>query len=296
MLLMKLTYDGEQNFIEDIQELQNLLKEKKISIGIVESIEGNTHFVKLICDDNNYSEKLENILDLYMSNILYKVVIETFRRQEIYEYLTDTYFFLKHEELLEVEESVMGVLSCKEGISDDTNVYCMNRVNSIIEKIKSCIEENREININGFIRFRMKELVTDIEMVIDKVVEKYMVEKEYKEFIKLLKYFVEIQDSKIEELNIIITPGGAYEIKDSYGNDIFKDFVSELSECKLGDTINIEDVIISGLITNAPRKVIIHKKEYCTNEEFLDTIVNVFGTRVVICNNCTLCTTEKIKI
>lgn len=296
MLLMKLTYDGEQNFIEDIQELRDLLKEKKISIGIVESIEGNTHFVKLICDDDNYSEKLESILDLYMSNILYKVVIETFRRQEIYEYITDTYFFLKHEELLEVEESVMAVLSCKEGISDDTNVYCMNRVNSIIEKIKSCIEENREININGFIRFRMKELVTDIEMVIDKVVEKYMVEKEYKEFIKLLKYFVEIQDSKIEELNIIITPGGAYEIKDSYGNDIFKDFVSELSECKLGDTINIEDVIISGLITNAPRKVIIHKKEYCTNEEFLDTIVNVFGDRVIICNNCTLCTTEKIKI
>ena len=35
----------------------------------------------------------------------------------------------------------------------------------------------------------MRELREDIEFIIDKV-EKYMVEKEYTEFIKLLKYFV----------------------------------------------------------------------------------------------------------
>ena len=35
----------------------------------------------------------------------------------------------------------------------------------------------------------MRELREDIEEIIDKVVEKYMVEKEYKEFIRLLKIF-----------------------------------------------------------------------------------------------------------
>lgn len=296
MLLMKLTYDGEQRFIEDIQELRGLLKEKKINIGISESIEGNTHFVKIFCDDDNYSEKVESIMDLYISNILYKVVIDTFRRKELYEYLTDTFFFLRHEELIDVEEKVMNALNCNNAISDDTNVYCMNRINNIIEKIRSCIEENREININGFITFRMRELLGDIESVIDKIVEKYMVEKEYKEFIKLLKYFVEIQECKIEEVNIIINPLSAYEIKDSYGNDIFKDFIRDLSECKIGNAINMEDIIISGLITNSPRKIIIHKKENCTNEEFLDTIINVFSERVTFCEECTICTSKKIKI
>ncbi|SHJ62771.1 putative sporulation protein YtxC [Clostridium cavendishii DSM 21758] len=296
MLLMKLTYDGEQKFIEDIQEIRTLLKEKKVNVGIVESIEGNTHFVKLICDDDVYSKKVESIVDIYISNILYKIVIDNFRKQEMYEYLTDTYFFLKHEEIMEVEEKLMEALSFKGSISDETNIYCMNRVNNIVEKIKGCLEENREININGFLIFRMKDLVNDIELIIDKIVEKYMVEKEYKEFIKLLRYFVEIQDSKIEELNIIISKTGSYEITDNHGKDIFKDFISELAECKIGDSINIEDVIISGLITNAPKKIIIHKKENCTNEEFLDTIMNVFCERVEICNDCTLCTTKKIKI
>ena len=50
----------------------------------------------------------------------------------------------------------------------------------------------------------MKELRSDIEEIIDKVIEGYMVEKEYKEFIKLLKYFVDIQESKIDLINIVI--------------------------------------------------------------------------------------------
>lgn len=72
-----------------------------------------------------------------------------------------------------------------------------------MKKIKTCLEENEEINIQGFITFRMKELREDIEEIIDKVVEEYMVEKEYREFVKLLKYFVDIQESKIEKLIFI---------------------------------------------------------------------------------------------
>lgn len=35
-----------------------------------------------------------------------------------------------------------------------------------------------------------------------------MVDKEYNEFIKLLKYFVEIEESKLDKLNILIDPTG----------------------------------------------------------------------------------------
>ncbi|EET86548.1 sporulation protein YtxC, partial [Clostridium carboxidivorans P7] len=77
----------------------------------------------------------------------------------------------------------------------------------------------------GFITFRMKELREDLEEIVDKVVERYMTEKEYNEFIKLLKYFVEIQESKIEEINIIIKSDGKYLIQDKEGNDIEKNYL-----------------------------------------------------------------------
>ena len=45
----------------------------------------------------------------------------------------------------------------------------------------------------------------------------------------------------------------------------------------------MEDILISGLITSAPKNINIYGKENCTNKEFLDTIENVFGDKVVFC-------------
>ena len=126
----------------------------------------------------------------------------------------------------------------------------------------------------------MKPLLKYIECIIDKVVEDYMIEKEYNEFIKLLKYFVDIQDCKLEEVNIIVQRNGSYEVKDSKGLDIFKDFLNEITDMAEEGIINIEDIIISGLITNAPKKIKIYNEEHCINKEFIQTIKSVFGERV----------------
>ena len=121
----------------------------------------------------------------------------------------------------------------------------------------------KKLTLKDLLHFSEERIREDIEEIIDKVVEEYMVEKEYKEFVKLLKYFVDIQESKIDKINIYIHEGGGYVLKDGYGNDIFNEFMKELSECKIDTEAKIEDIIISGLITNAPKQVIIHHKENC---------------------------------
>ena len=296
MLVMKIVHNDEIDLVHELQELREILKKKNITIGLVESGEGSSHLIKVMCNEECYNEKIKRMIYLYISNILYNIVIEKYREKELFNFLTETYFFLKQEEILEVEEMIMKVLRSEENLKDEKMIFCISKINSIIEKIKTCLEENEEINIKGFITFRMKELREDIEEIIDKVVEEYMVEKEYKEFIKLLKYFVDIQESKIEKINIYIHEGGGYELKDGYGNDIFNEFMKELSECKIDTEAKIEDIIISGLITNAPKQVIIHHKENCLNAEFIETIVNVFGDRVFYCTGCTNCETSKLKV
>ena len=296
MLVLKLVYNSELDFVNEIQELRVVLKKKDIRIGVVESVELNNHIIKILCDDNSYNERVKDIINLYISNILYKVVLNEYKEKELLDYLTENYFFLKQEEIMEVEDEVMKTFLENKSLNFDNLIYCLNKVNNIIEKIKSCLEENSEINIDGFIRFRMKELREDIEDIIDKVIESYMVEKEYKEFIKLLKYFVEIQESKIEEINIIIGESGNYSIIDRNKKDIFNEFMKDLIECKLDSDVKMEDIIISGLITNSPKKVIIHGKSNCLNKEFIDTIENVFENKVSFCNGCMLCTEKQVKL
>ena len=282
MLVLKLAYMGELDFIKELQDLKTLLKTKNIVIGLIEKIEGETHIIKVMCEDE--SESVHQKIKFYISDILYRMVIRDYKKREMFQLIKDTYFFLRQDEILEIEILIMKVLYRENKIEDETGVFCENKINKIIEKIKECLEENNELNINGFITFRMRSLRGDIEEIIDKVIQRYMVDKEYKEFIKLLKYFVEIQDSKMNKINIIIDKDGKYRVEDEGGKDIFNQFTKEIGDSKIGIDANIEDVIISGLITNAPKEILIMGRENCLNKEFMRTLDKVFEERIIYCD------------
>lgn len=280
MLLMTLCCEEEKNLIKDMQNIKNVLKSKGIIIGVSESISYGTHFVKIYYGNSEFDENMRATIMLYISNVIYNVIVEHYREKEMLHYINENYFFLKHDEILDIDLAINKILKGDQKICSDKDFYCLNKINDIIENIKEFILENDYINIEGFITFRMKNFLKDIECIIDKVVEDYMIEKEYNEFIKLLKYFVDIQDCKLEEVNIIVQKNGSYEVKDSKGLNIFKDFLNEITDVAEEGIINTEDIIISGLITNAPKKIKIYNEEYCINKEFIQTIKSVFGERV----------------
>lgn len=294
LLIMTVVFeDGILDIIDDLNNMKKYYKDKGITIGISESISIGTHFIKIFCEDEIFNEKFRKSFNIYLSNAIYKVVINEFINKDMMEFLSDTYFFLRDDELAEIIEHCKKALISEGKIIDETMVYCLNRKNNVLEKITQCVEDNSEININGFVTFRMKDIINELESIVDKVVEKYMAEKEYNEFIKLLKYFVEIQDSKIDIINILVWNDGSYEVLNEDGDNIMNEMVSDLTDTKYTCAVSIEDFIISGLITNAPKQVIIHCSENCSNMEFINTIKNVFTDRVKLCSECKYC--EKIK-
>jgi len=293
MLLLTVVYSKErEDIVNGINKVKEYFKSKNKVIGISESIQSDTHFVKIFCEEG-IDDRLRKIFNINVANILYSVVIDEFYNKDMMDFLSDTYFFLKYDEIKEIRDTSLEVLKGEGTIIDESSIYCINKKNQIIDKIAECIDENREININGFMTFRMKELKNDLESIIDKIVEKYMVEKEYNEFIKLLKYFVEIQDSKIDLMNIEISIDGKYIIRDKNGDDITERLFNELNDLKYRENTNDEDILISVLITNSPEKIVIHCGENCRNEELIDTIKKVFTNRVEFCDDCKSC--RKIK-
>lgn len=290
MLLLTITHENDfDEIIEGIYEMKEYLNAKKNSIGISESINDNTHFVKIFTDDKNINERFMKNFDLLAANMLYRVFVLEFYKKDMQNFLSDNYFFLKFDEINEMKKIAISALLYQGPIIDDDMIYILNRKNIMTQKIIECFEENREININGFITFRMKEFREDIESILDRVVERFMSEKEYNEFINLLKYFVEIQESKIDELNIFIEKNGEYVIKDKKGIDISEEILNNTSEARFTATANLEDLLMSSLITNAPQKIVFHCIENCTNNELIETIKNVFQGKVYFCESCKQC-------
>lgn len=290
MILLTIIYANEkEDIMSHLYSMKEYFQKKNVHIGISESKNSEYNFVKIFCDDLDYNIRLKNRLYLYIASVIYKIIIKEYYEEEMYHHLTDTYFFLRYEELKEISSRSYRILNDEEKINDEDMIYFMNKKNDIIDKIKECIEENNELNLHGFVTFRMKELRVYLEDIVNKVVEKYMAEKEYNEFIKLLKYFVEVQESKIDVVNIGVREDGSYIIVDKKGRDIMNEMIDNLSEAEFGDAVGMEDLIISGLITYCPETIIIHCEYNCRNKELIDTIKRVFEDRVKICCNCEIC-------
>ncbi|KGM97299.1 sporulation protein [Clostridium novyi A str. 4552] len=285
MLLLTIICDDKEDIIDELNKMKIYFEEKGIMIGIYENISSDLHFIKIFCKEKELDIKQKNKFGLYISNIIYNIVVKEFYRDEIYSYLTDSYFFLKYDEMQEIMDRTIKILNNSEKITDEDSIYCMNKKNNIIKKIKECVDENSAININGFLTFRMKELRGDFESIVNKVVEKYVSEKEYDEFIKLLKYFVDVQENKIKEVNITIKEDGSYIIEDDNGKDLMNDIIGELSGINSIEDVQVDDLIISGLITYCPKNIIIHRRKNSKNKEMINTIEKVFENRVKFCEN-----------
>lgn len=294
MLLLTVVYNRSMEYIiDDVNRIKKCFEGKKIILGVSESIEEDMHFIKFFCSDDNISDSSIKIFNLNVANMLYKTVTIEFCKKEINDFLTETYFFLQYDEMKQVKVKIQEALLNEGKISGPNMVYCINRKNIIIDKITRCIEENNEINISGFLTFRAKELNEDLESIVDKVVEEYMVEKEYNEFINLLKYFVDVQERKVDEVNILIEKDGNYYLRDEEGNNLVENMMVELPDIKFDTIENQEELIISTMISSAPKKVIIHCVQHCKNKELIETISKVFTDKVQYCDTCTEC--EKIK-
>ena len=167
----------------------------------------------------------------------------------------------------------------------------MRRMN-ILQEVTQFLERNQEIVLEGFINFRLKDYVVEVADIVDAAVDNFLLEKEYLEFIRLLKYFVEIQEPKVTEVHILLEKNNTFKLVDRKGNLIENEYLDGFSLELMNNSINYEDLLISSLITLAPRKVVIHLINLDGPTDTVKTIENVFGRRARKCNGCTFCKKE----
>lgn len=297
MLLKSIVYTGDkEEIITGLDNIKHNLDVKGVKLGISEGIENQTHFIKIFCGGGDFTSRTEIKFNLYLSMLIYKFLAREFYIKKIDEFINETYFFLKEDEISEVKRLCMKAFIHEGKINDENEVYCINRRNSIIKKITDFVSETDEINIQGYLRFRIKEMEEDFQSIVDKIIEKYMVEKEYDEFIKLLKYFVDIQECKIDEVNIFAGKNGDYKITDRDGKDIRDKMTQDIDTTGLNSGSSKDDLVMSGLITLAPKKVVIHCLECFSNKELIETIKKVFDGRVEFCDSCKECKVLRKKI
>ena len=248
--------------------------------------------VKPIAISKNQFKNYKNIIIHYSGNdnkkfvhevscILSCLVIDELEESFLKMILLKNYFYFNSTEMKHILEL------CYEIFSDDFNTYFDKKHNILIDSFENYLVNNKSIILTGFINFRIKNYMTILEDVVDEAVNSFVVEKEYLEFISLLKMYVNSQNSNCDIVHLIYNNNNSTLLdKDknqiNVSDDIFKaKYLSDIS-------FSSNDYALNTLLTLVPEKIYIHLIDNCI-DEFIHTISLIFENRVEICTDCSIC-------
>lgn len=258
--------------------------------------ENSTSVICRIEDKGGTSENTQqyNSLINNVSSVLADYIVKKYEEKMINRIISSNYGYFNAAERREIF-NIVKVSLLDEEKSFLNSLFKVRRKSIVIRRLFDYFEHSRNIILEGFVNFRLKEYIKDLEDIVDKAVDAFLTDREYREFIRLLRYFVEIQEPRLKVINITPSFEGKYILLDEEHKEITGHGIQELAdEVSIGD-ISCDDLLVSSLITLAPQRIVIHKAESFQNKELLETITNVFSGKVTICKNCELCISSLLK-
>jgi putative sporulation protein YtxC len=220
-----------------------------------------------------------------IASCLADIIVEEWEARIIRRIVRVNYFYYNDEEKQAILNKAREVLN--PGGYDSFQIR--QRKEKVMEKILGYFEIHKDLILEGFINFRLKEYQNELEEIVNSAVDEFMLEKEYMEFIRLLKYFVEIQEPRVDKIKIIFKKNGKFMMLDAHDRPFIHECLNGLMVDLLENDINYDDLLISALITLAPRKVELHLEEGVEPGDTIRTILNVFGRKATQCGGCRHC-------
>ena len=241
---------------------------------------------------NNNFKNYKNIIVHYRGNdnkkfiheiscILSCLVIDELEESFFKKIILKNYFYFNSTEIKQILEMCFDILT------DDFNTYFDKKYNCLINDFETYLTNNKSIILTGFINFRIKDYMMILENIVDEAVNTFIIEKEYLEFVSLLKMYINSQNCNCEIVHLIYNNENSILLDENkniinISDDIFKaKYLSDI-------TFSSNDYALNSLLTLIPKKIYIHLIDNVI-DEFIHTIGLIFENRTEICTDCDIC-------
>ncbi len=277
MELLSLEIDRKNNisYYNIINVLTNL--QHKGMTAVIDT--QNDSYDKIIYSIDNIEDR-DECTDEVSSKI--NNIIKDYMIEEAYKYFEKSYFYFEDSESALIKQNIA------EEINNDIKTSLIFK-----SKIHEYLQDNNTININGFVKFRLKFIKAYAQQIVEKCIDSYLIKKEYSNFINILKYFSE-EDSELKESINIVFKDGKLQIYDESMKKISLISNVEFSKELEPSEIIYDESIINSIITISPKKIIMHlTRNYENMDEVsrntVDIINKLFIDRIKFCTDCNDC-------
>ncbi|MGB9791569.1 MAG: sporulation protein YtxC [Thermacetogeniaceae bacterium] len=235
-------------------------------------------FILLPQDDSNLGEK-KFAMRFAVAKALSEFFVNNLEAAYVKDHINKNYNYLSERDREEIIERLLGNMQKLRVI----------RKNRILQSLYDYLGEHHTLIVEGYGRFRLKGYWNQVQRMIRKGVHEFFVEKDYREFIRLLRCFIELQQPVLSEVHVFISRGGSFYVCDAKGNVIRREHLHAPSFAVIDGEFNYRDYLLSILINFTPKKIVFHVTEELWGCSSIQTIRDVFGSRVTRCPGCEKC-------
>jgi len=231
---------------------------------------------------NNFDKFAYEKTKYLIAQAICNVILDWTKEKLIYKLVDEHYYFLD-----KIERQKITAIS-QEKLNEAVSKESFSKIKYyIIKRILEYLDSDYQFNFEGFVRFRLKEYLKEVVTIIDYAATKYFAEREYHEFVNLLKYFLKIQDSMVELVHVVALENDYNVLDDNLQN--IQDEIYNLTQKNFKLNLTKEDLLLSRLISISPKRLIIHNAQKKINDDLLTLLEIVFEKRLTICENCDIC-------
>ncbi|NLW44785.1 MAG: hypothetical protein GXY92_06335 [Syntrophomonadaceae bacterium] len=236
-----------------------------------------------------HDEDIIYIFKHQLAEILSEAILNHWEKRLIRRQVGRSCKGLTPEEQAELAERAVHFLRrCNE--NESLNLLLkFGRKNKISHSILEHLETHDTLNLEGLVNFGLREYWREIRFAVELAYEDFKSEKRYHDFIRLLKHFVEAQPPINPEVNVYLTENGSFHFWDENGRVIEHDIIDLYLEDGSCSRESLDDIIISILITVAPRRIVLHLSGTQPHTGSAWPIKRVFKERVLMCPGCDRC-------
>lgn len=216
-------------------------------------------------------------------DILLNTVIKFYEVRKLKELININYFYFSEFERQSILNYCTSLLENDKFKREDCNKFIY------IEFLYHIIN-NKSLYLDGFINFRLYKYVNLLDDIVDTSVNNYIIEREYNEFIDLLKIYINNKDSTMDLIHLIYMDGESFLMDEERNIVSIDDNI--LNAPYLSDiSFSSNDFTLNSLLCVIPNKIIIHIID--KEDDFINTIKLIFGKRVSVCTDCNICNIYK---
>ena len=237
----------------------------------------------------HYKGKHLNIFYKELSFILANLIVDIYEDEIINKLISNDYFYFDNLEKKQIAE-----LTIEDSYNlEETEMPRDESFDMLCNMLYNYIASHKSLFLSGFITFRIKKYIDLLNKQIDKSVNKFIIQREYYEFVSLLKMYVNSEKNKTDIIHVIYLNSNPV-LLDKHKNIINIDENMFNAKYLSDITFSSSDYALNTLLTLIPEKIYIHLIDN-NIDEFVTTLKLIFENKVIYCTDCSICKLYKNK-